>query len=276
MNPILRLYPLPSAEISFEGAYLSENVRQYADQAGKPFVYANFITSLDGRIAVPSPGGTVVGMPKAITNPRDWRLFQELAAQADILISSGRYLRDWAAGRAQEILQVNDPRFADLLTWRRDHNLPPQADIVIISASLDFPIPPPLISGGRRFIVATIANPNPARVKEIEHLGGEVIFAGASSVEGGLLVQSLADRGYRTIYSAGGPRILHLLLSSGVLDFLYITTANRLLGGAKFATLLEGLPLDPPIDTHLRHVYLDQEALGGLGQVYSSYLLEQP
>ena len=58
-------------------------------------------------------------VPKNIVNDRDWRLYQELAAQADLIISSGRYLRDWADDRAQEILQVDNPEFADLKTWRQ-------------------------------------------------------------------------------------------------------------------------------------------------------------
>jgi len=68
-------------------------------------------TQLDGRIAVPHPTRPGLTVPETIANDRDWRLFQELAAQADLIISSGRYLRDWADGRAQEILRVDDPKF---------------------------------------------------------------------------------------------------------------------------------------------------------------------
>ena len=89
-------------------------------------------------------------VPKKIANKRDWRLFQELAAQADIIISSGRYLRDWAEGRVQEILRVDDPEYADLKEWRLAHNLSPQPDIAIVSNSLRFPIPDVLTAGGER------------------------------------------------------------------------------------------------------------------------------
>ncbi len=274
MDTILRLYPLPAGEVPLVGAYLALNLRQHSMQTGKPFLYANFIASLDGRIAIPRPNGTGFMVPKAIANERDWRLYQELAAQADIILSSGRYLRDWAEGRAQEILQIDDPRFADLREWRAQHGLPAQADIAIISASLDFPIPPVLFSAGRRVVVVTTGSADPARVKEIESQAGRVIIAGERSVEGALLVQGLAGLGYRTIYSAAGPRVLHLLVTGGALDCLYLTSANRLLGGQPFSSILEGPLLFPPMGMKLQHIYLDAGALDGTGQLFMAYRKE--
>ena len=118
MNQIIQLYPLPIQERPFEGSYLTHDLKKYSQANGKAFVYANFVTSLDGRIAIPNPETSGMMVPEDVANTRDWRLFQELAIQADLMISSGRYLRDWADGRAQEILRVDDPEFADLRDWR--------------------------------------------------------------------------------------------------------------------------------------------------------------
>ena len=271
MDPILRLYPLPATETPLEGCYLAHNLRRQRAAGGSPFVYANFVVSLDGRIAISRPDGTGLMVPKTTANDRDWRLYQELAAQADLILSSGRYLREWAEGRAQEILQVDDPRFADLRAWRETNGLPPQADIAIISASLDFPIPPVLSAGGRRVVVVTTANPDPVRVAEIEAQAGRVIIAGEKSVDGALMMRQLTDYGYRTIYSAAGPRILHLLVAGGVLDRLYLTYANRLLGGQPFAAILEGPLLVPPVGLRIHELYLDPAALDGYGQLFVSY-----
>ena len=271
MDDLIRLFPLPPQEIPLEGAYLAHDVRQYAQQSGRPFVYANFVVSIDGRIAIPHPSGDGLTVPKSIANERDWRLFQELAAQADIIISSGRYLRDWAAGRAQEILQVDDPRFANLRAWRQRRGLPPQPDIAIISASLDFPIPDLLRAGGRRVIVFTTADPDPDRVKEIASQAGQVIVAGDESVNGATMVERLAEMGYRSVYSAAGPRVLHLLLEGGVLDRLYLTHGNRLLGGRPYAGIVEGALFEPATDLRLNAVFLDPQGLDGLGQLFISY-----
>ena len=270
-NSVVQLYPLPPAERPLKGLYLAHNLRHYGEVADLPFVYANFVASLDGRIAVPRPDDEGLMVPKDIANARDWRLFQELAAQADLIISSGRYLREWAKGGAQEILQVDDPRFADLRDWRQAHGLKPQADIAIISGSLRFPIPDVLRAGGRRVVVFTIGHPDPARVKEIEAQAGQVIVAGENSVEGTRLVQGIAALGYRTVYSAAGPKILHLLLAAGVLDRLYLTYANRLLGGEPYATIVDGPLLEPAVDVKTHAIYFDPHAPDGLGQLLTSY-----
>lgn len=270
---VLQLFPLPARERRLTGLYLSHDLRARQPASGEVVIYANFITSLDGRIAVPRPSGEGLRVPDQTANDRDWRLFQELAAQADLIISSGRYLRDWAAGRAQEILQVDDPRFADLRAWRLQRGLPPQPDIAILSASLEFPIPEVLTAAGRRFLVVTPADPDPARVKEIEARGGRLFVAGEESVRGERLAQTLAELGYRFVYSAAGPQILHLLAAGRVLDRLYLTFAGKLLGGEQFASIVAGPLFDPPVTAKLASLYLDPIALDGLGQLFACYLL---
>ena len=215
-------------------------------------------------------------VPKNTANDRDWRLFQELAAQADLIISSGRYLRDWADGRAQEILRVADPAFADLKAWREEQGLSAQPDIAIISGSLEFPIPEVLTAGGRQVVVFTTANPDPARVKEIEAKAGQVIVAGEERVAGEQMVQHMAELGYTTVYSAAGPKVLHLLLAGGVLDRLYLTYANRLLGGDPYSSIVEGDLLNSAVGMKLNTVYFDPYALEGLGQLLMSYHRADP
>ena len=270
-DTVLQLYPFPIAERPLTGLFLSHDLRQYSKASGQVFVYSNFVTSIDGRIAIPHPSRSGLVVPKDIANERDWRLFQELAAQADIIISSGRYLRDWAEGRAQEILQIDDPRFADLRQWREDRGLLPQPDIAIISGSLRFPIPDVLTAGGRRVVVFTTANPDPDRVAEIESKAGQVVIAGDKSVDGAMLVQRMAEMGYRTVYSATGPKVLHLLLAGGALNRLYLTQANRLLGGNPFSSIVEGSLLETAVDLQINTIYLDSQALDGLGQLFVSY-----
>jgi riboflavin biosynthesis pyrimidine reductase len=272
MTDLIRLYPLPTQRLPLEGAYLAHNLRDRNQPEGQPYVYSNFVTSLDGRIAIEHPHEGGLGVPQATANPRDWRLFQELAAQADLILTSGRYLRDWAAGRAQEILRVDDPDFADLREWRQAHGLPPHADLAVLSRSLDFPIPEVLTAAGRQVLVITLPDPDPVKVRRIEASLGQVhVLSAGQNQEGAELVRLLGELGHRLVYSAAGPQIHHLLLASGVLDRLYLTTANRLLGGRTFSTPVDGPPLDPPPGMRLASLYLDEAGLDGLGQLFAAY-----
>lgn len=243
------------------GAYLDHDLRNQNINKDEPYVYANFVTSLDGRIAIPHPNGGNLTVPSTIANQRDWRLFQELAAQADLIISSGRYLRDRAHGQAQEILRVDDPKFADLREWRLDQGLHPFPDIAIVSNSLNFPIPEELMAGGRKVIVCTTENANCTRIAEIEQNAAKVLIVGDTSVDGSRFVEAMSALGYQTIYSAAGPRIAHLLLKSNVLNRLYLTYASRILAGHPFSSIVEGALFEDAIDFELNSIYWDPKGL---------------
>lgn len=271
-DELLQLFPLPHQEVPLKGLYLGHDLREQSSAPGKAFVYSNFITSIDGRIAVQRVSEPGTRIPEHITNPRDWRLFLELAVQADILITTGRYLRDYAEGRAQEILNVyDDPGSDDLRQWRGMRGLPPYPDLAIVSNSLDFPVPPVLTEGDRSVLVVTSRAANPERLSSIRKQASKVIISGDADVNGQQLVADLSELGYRTVYSTAGPKIMHLLLAGGALDRQYVTIAARMLGGAPFSSMVEGSLLDPPYDFQLTSAYLDQHALGGLGQLLIAY-----
>jgi riboflavin biosynthesis pyrimidine reductase len=166
---------------------------------------------------------------------------------------------------------VDDPQFADLKSWRLEKGLSPQPDLAIISGSLEFPIPEVLTAGGRKAVVFTTGSPDPDRVREIEAKAGKVVVAGESAVEGARMVDHIRQLGYQTIYSAAGPKVLHLLLSGGVLDRLYLTYANRLLGSKTFSTIVDGDLLEPPVDMKIDSVYYDPHGVEGLGQMFVAY-----
>jgi riboflavin biosynthesis pyrimidine reductase len=136
---------------------------------------------------------------------------------------------------------------------------------------LRFPIPDILTAGGRKVVVFTSANPNPERVAEIEAKAGRVIVAGEQRVEGAALLERMTELGYQTVYNSTGPKVLHLLLAGGVLNRLYLSYANRLLGGSPYATVVEGPSLEPAVDMRLNEVYFDPHAPDELGQLLVSY-----
>jgi riboflavin biosynthesis pyrimidine reductase len=272
-DKILQLYPEPARQVPLKGLYLGENLRSQSEKLARPYVYTNFIQSLDARIAIPHPSGTGMVVPDQIANARDWRLFQELAVQADIIITSGRYFRDYAEGKAQEILRVHeDPEFEDLRLWREAQGLQPYPHLVVISGSLNFPLPDVLMSDDRSIVVATTKNADPERMRKMEAKEGcDLIFAGEEKVAGKALVEGLAELGYRTVYNSTGPKVHHLLLQDHMLDRLYLTNAHRVLGGSPFSSIVEGPLFDAPVNFKLRMVCFDSSALEGIGQLITSY-----
>jgi riboflavin biosynthesis pyrimidine reductase len=271
-DTIWQLYPTPAREIALKGLYLGHDLRGQHEALGRPFVYTNYVTSIDGRIAIPRPTGQGMMVPKETSNDRDWRLFQELAVQADCVISSGRYLRDYVEGKAQEILRVYDePRFADLGRWRQARGLSRYPDLAVVSGSLDFPIPPFLTQEGRQVVVITHDAADRARMARLEGEGARVVVAGEREVRGRPAIDALGELGYRTIYMATGPRVHHLLLADNALDRLYTTVAHRLLGGQPFSSVVEGDVLQPAVGLRLHTLYFDPHALDGLGQQFICY-----
>jgi riboflavin biosynthesis pyrimidine reductase len=269
---VTRLYPLPALEFPLGGLYLGQAMRSGSD-GEKPFVYSNFITSLDGRIAIAQQGTSTRQVPAAIANPRDWRLYQELAGHADILITSGRYFRQSEIGEAQDRLPVSDhPDFADIRDWRSRQGLAAQPDIAILSRSLA--IPPESLGAyqNRRIIVMTGRRSDADRQARLRDLGVEVIAAGEDrAVDGAELVSRLADKGYASLYAIAGPDVLHTLLQAKVLDRLYLTTTHQLLAGEHFDTLTSGKNFDPALGLRLTSLYLDRHAPAGASQWFSTF-----
>ena len=271
-DTLTRLYPAPHENLPLEGLYLN-HLLQIRGQDDVPYVYSNFISSLDGRIAMGESGRATHTVPAAITNPRDWRLYQELAGQADILITSGRFFRQSSVGEAQDILPVGgEPAFADIRRWRIEQGLQAQPDIAIMSGSLD--IPPDALQPyrNRRLIVVTGADADDKKAEILLDHGVEVIRAGGGrQVEGRAMVDRLAAAGYRSLYAIAGPAVFGTLLQARVVDRLYLTFACTLLGGYVFDTLTRGEPLVPALGMQLASLYHDIHAPAGAGQLFAMF-----
>ena len=100
----LQLYPPAEPnerQVVLDGLYL-EHALHRRGEPGKPYIYGNFVTSLDGRIAMRTDEGQAY-TPPSLTTDGDWALFRELQAQADCLVTHGGYLRALARGELDDI-----------------------------------------------------------------------------------------------------------------------------------------------------------------------------
>jgi riboflavin biosynthesis pyrimidine reductase len=267
---VMPLYPQPGATRSLRGLYLEHDLRAAA--GGGALIYANFIASLDGRVALPNGRG-VFGVPEAIANPRDWWLFQELAIQADAVLVSGRYLRARARGEVQDLFAAfHDPRYRELRVWRAAQGLPAWPRVVALSRDADFEPPMEIDPSSLSVLTGAVGAEAPA-AQRLRAAGAEVVPLGeGDSVDPRRLRGALHRAGCRLVYAVGGPRALHALVSGGALDRLYLSQASQLLGGDRLATLVEGEVLEPAPALRLHSLYYDQTTQGaGAGQLFTCY-----
>ena len=255
-----------------QSLYLQEAVHRLGSK-DSPFVYGNFVSSLDGRIALLDPETSITCLPAHLTSANDFRLFLELHAQADCLITHGGYLRALAAGRLGNILQVGaHPQHTDLSDWRKNMGLNSQPALIVVSTSLNFPIPDCIEAQQQTLYIATTEQADTKKVQSLEQRGFHVFIAGQGQrVEGTPLIQALSDFGYQCIYLIAGPLILETMLRDAQLSRLYLTLTHQILGGQRFHSLISGPELNPAGQLSLSHLYYDSGVQNQPGQFFARY-----
>ena len=271
-HEVLQLFPPPVRERRLLGLYLQENLPAPMSAGAAPFVYANFVTSLDGRIAV-TGGDGVSRLPQGLSNPRDWRLFQELQAHADCLVTHGGYLRALSSGVLGNILQSGaGSGVEDIAHWRASQSMDRQPGVAIVSASLNLDLPPSLAQHRQPVHVLTTAAAPRERIAALRSAGCEVVVTGADlRVHGRDVAAVLNERGYRRLYLQTGPGMLETMLRDRVLSRLYLTLSHRVVGGERFDTMLRGGLLGAAGALRLRALYLERSARDHSGQFFASF-----
>lgn len=235
-------------------------------------VYANFVTSLDGRIAVTDESG-ISRLPDGLTNLRDWRLFRELQAHADCLVTHGGYLRALASGRLGNVLQVGlGADGEDIARWRAAQGMSAQPAVAILSASLELSIPESLGAHGQPVHVLTTAAAPPDRRAVLEAAGCDVVVTGPGPwIRSREAVEVLARRGCRRLYLQTGPRMLESALRDGMLSRLYLTIRHRVIGGERFDSMVRGGMMGASGVGRLTALYLDEGASRDCGQLFACF-----
>jgi len=269
---LLRLYPQPGEKKAIKGLYLAHQIHKLGTTES-PFVYANFLSSLDGRIALEDVSQCTTYIPKHLTTTADFQLFMELHAQADCLITHGGYMRALGEGRLGNILQVRDK---GLIEWRRNNNLKAQPAVIIASASLNFPLPKSLQEHAQTVYIATGRNADPERIRYWQDLDYPILITGEDRmVHGELLIRELRGLGYKSIYLIAGPQMLDTIVREKQLSRLYLTITHQLIGGKDFRTLLTGSMLGSEGNLILKSMYYDPNSPTGSGQFFMQFDMER-
>jgi riboflavin biosynthesis pyrimidine reductase len=235
-------------ELLFEQAGLpqvelpEELERLYAGGLGfaGPCVYANFVETIDGVVAMPD-----VPRSNAIVSDEsdaDRFLMGLLRAFADVVVVGSGTLLAAPKGtwRADKVYPRGAEAFAEL---RRRLGKPEHPAVAVVTAGGSFDPGHPVLESGA--IVLTTAR-----------YAAEVVVPPASEVvavnEGDLVdpvaaVSALRERGHEHILSEGGPTLFTSMIAFGVVDELFLTVSPLLAGTAGVArlSLAEGADLLP-------------------------------
>ncbi len=220
-------------KLPLQGLYLRQGFPQMAAQMQKALVLTTYLTDRNGVIAKANEQGHFQ-VPSETRNASDWRLSQELMAQADVIISGGDYLRRASAwgGSSQDILYQFEPggEFEELGEWRLRSGYEKRSpDLAVVTHHLDFKIPQKVLGRGRRVAIFTtrrVAGSDEARA--LRASGAAVLGSGETGVDGRRMIDYLNDElGARVIVMVSGPNVLQVLLEARRLDFLFITEVQR-------------------------------------------------
>jgi hypothetical protein len=115
---INQVFPM-KRQVPLEGLYLDQRLMDRAAEIGRSLVLTDYLTDRNGVIAKATHHGHFE-IPAALKNSSDWGRYQELMAQADVIISGGSYLKRLAT--SQDVLYQFESgnAFEKLGQWRLD------------------------------------------------------------------------------------------------------------------------------------------------------------
>lgn len=191
----------------------------------EPRVVANFVSTLDGIVAIPG----VARSNRLIRAGSDADRFVMglLRACADVvLIGSGTLHGSprtlWIPERA---FPSASPAFSEL---RRRRGQPPDPGLAVITGSGSLDCDHPALEAGA-LVLTTDAGAE--RLRGRLPAPSELVALGSgTSVDPRDAVAALRERGHRLVLSEAGPRVFGAMLAAGLVDELFLTSSPVIVG----------------------------------------------
>jgi riboflavin biosynthesis pyrimidine reductase len=193
------------------------------DQAppDRPYVIANFVSSVDGR-------ATYHGQSGQLGDEGDLEVFRALRREVDAVLVGTGTLRTEQYGR---ILKLPESR-----ERRRERGLAPEPLAITLTRSGDVPLGIPLFAEPEAEVV--IFSGHQIDVSGVA-AAVEVVVRDAPGL-GDALQHLRAEHGVRLLLCEGGPSLLAALVRERLLDELFLTLAPQLTGGGIGPALTTG------------------------------------
>lgn len=244
MNPLEVLY---EAEGLLSVDLPAELSRLYGGDLGfdEPRLYANFVSTLDGVVAIPSiPRSNAL---ISTGSEADRFVMGLLRAHADVVLIGSGTLRASPHGtwRPEKVYPAAGEEFAEL---RRRLGRPEIPAVAILSGSGSIDPAHPILESGALVLTS---EPGAARLEGRSPSASTIIVLGRETIlDPRVVVSALHERGHHLVLSEAGPHTFGRLLAAGVVDELFLTFSPLLAGdagqGSRFR-LVEAADLTPAL-----------------------------
>jgi riboflavin-specific deaminase-like protein len=210
----------------------------------RPYVIANFVSSVDGRAAFRGRSG-------ALGDDGDHALFHGLREQVDAVLAGTGTLRAERYGRL-----VRTP---ERVQRRVERGLAPTPLLCVITRSGVLPSDIPLLDDPESVVVVYAGAP--------VELTGAAADVRVTQLDPAELTPQTAmrhlrdDHGVRAVLCEGGPTLFGALVSAGTVDELFLTLAPKLTGGGTAPSITAGPELPDLAALALEWVLARQDSL---------------
>ena len=189
----------------------------------RPRLFANFVESLDGTVALPAGGES--GHIISADSKADRFVMGLLRACADaVLIGAGTFRASpahlWHAER------IFPPRASDFAALRRKLGLAPTPKLVLVTSSGELDARAPAVADA---IVVTTPE-SVAKVRKELPTTARVVAPGSSPIGLEWVLEFLRAEGYERLLTEGGPTLVGELVAKNLLDELFVTVSPRIFG----------------------------------------------
>ncbi len=209
----------------------------------EPCLYANFVSTLDGVVAIPFLDQS----SKLISGDSETDRFVMglLRACADVVLIGSGTLRASPRSRwtAERVYPAAGAAFAEL---RRRLGRPPEPELAVLTGTGSIDPAHPAIAAGA--VVLTTEQGAAALHGRLPAPSTAIALGSGDKPDPRAAVAALHERGHRLILSEAGPHVFAGLLEAGLVDELFLTL-SPLLGGRPAAgerlALVEGAEFLP-------------------------------
>jgi riboflavin biosynthesis pyrimidine reductase len=249
----------------------SELAEAYGGPLGfsEPRLYANFVATLDGVVALPGQPHSSRIISEYSTADRF--VMGLLRACADAVLVGAETMRD-SPGTLWTAEQAYPPAAALFAELRRMREQAPRPTVAILSGHGTVNPRHPALEHGALVLTS---EPGAARMRGRFAGASTVVIGPAPHLDPAAAVRALRSRGHQLILCEGGPNTFGALLAAGLVDELFLTTSPVFAGRTADSprrTLIEGIELLPATTVGCELLTLRRAG----AQLFSRYRVSRP